>query len=109
MTLAGFIAAALVTLAPPIFDFAPGADPFWLSLIRVASSVLLLALIAALLDLTAPAVATANPDRWALRLSARGRPLLAPLYQLLRFLLALLNVALRPRVDTVQFDSHPPA
>src|SRR5216683_2003343 len=63
MTLAGFIAAALVTLAPPIFDFASGSDPFWLSLLRVASSVLLLALIAALLDLTARAVATANPER----------------------------------------------
>jgi CBS domain containing-hemolysin-like protein len=108
MTLAGFIAAALVTLAPPIFDFAPGADPFWLSLVRVASSVLLLALIAALLDLTARAVATANPERWALRLSALVRPLLATLYPLLRFLVAILNVALRPLGGRVRFESPPP-
>jgi len=108
MTLAGFIAAALVTLAPPIFDFASGSDPFWLSLLRVASSVLLLALIAALLDLTARAVATANPERWALRLSALVRPLLATLYPLLRFLVAILNVALRPVGGRVRFESPPP-
>ena len=108
MTLAGFIAAALVTLAPPIFDFASGSDPFWLSLLRVASSVLLLALIAALLDLTARAVATANPERWALRLSALVRPLLATLYPLLRFLVAILNVALRPLGGRVRFESPPP-
>ncbi len=108
MTLAGFIAAALVTLAPPIFDFASGSDPFWLSLLRVASSVLLLALIAALLDLTARAVATANPERWALRLTALVRPLLATLYPLLRFLVAILNVVLRPLGGRVRFESPPP-
>ncbi len=108
MTLAGFIAAALVTLAPPIFDFAAGSDPFWLSLIRVASSVLLLVLIAALLDLTARAVASANPERWALRLSGLVRPLLATVYPLLRFLVAILNVALRPLGGRVRFESPPP-
>lgn len=108
MTLAGFIAAALVTLAPPIFQFGSDPSPFWLSLIRVASSVLLLSLIAALMDLTFRAVATANPERWALRLSALVRPLLATLYPLLRLLVAILNVVLRPLGGRVRFESPPP-
>jgi CBS domain containing-hemolysin-like protein len=108
MTLAGFIAAALVTLAPPIFDFGTDYHPFWLSLVGVASSVLLLALIAAMMDVTARAMASAHPERWALRLSTLVRPLLATLYPLLRFLVGTLNVLLRPIGGRVRFESPPP-
>jgi len=108
MTVAGFIAAALVSLAPPIFEFGSDFHPLWLLLLRVSSSVLMLALIAALLDVTARAIASSQPERWALGLSSLVRPLLAVLYPLLRFLVAMLNLILRPMGGRIRFESPPP-
>ena len=108
MTVAGFIAAALVSLAPPIFEFGSNFHPLWLLLLRVSSSVLILALIAALLDVTARAMASSQPERWALGLSNLVRPLLAVLYPLLRFLVAMLNLILRPIGGRIRFESPPP-
>jgi putative hemolysin len=108
MTVAGFIAAALVSLAPPIFEFGSSSHPLWLLLLRLSSGILILALIAALLDVTARAMASSQPERWALALSGLVRPLLAVLYPLLRLLVALLNVVLRPIGGRIRFESPPP-
>jgi CBS domain containing-hemolysin-like protein len=108
MTLASFMAASLAILAPPLFEFPSNAASGWLSLLRAWSGIFVLGIAAALLDVTARAVASANPERWALRLSAIVSALSFTLYPLMRFLVGVLNVLLRPLGRKVRFESPSP-
>lgn len=108
MTLAGFMAASLAILAPPLFEFSTNAASGWLFILRALSGIFVLGIAAALLDVTARAIARANPERWALRLSPIVSALTFTLYPVMRFLVGVLNVLLRPLGGKVRFESPSP-
>ncbi len=109
MVLFGFLAAAIGTLVPPrLFDFSRFGDSAWLSVLGPLSSALGVALLASVLDVTARAGAAQRPDVWAMRLSGWISVNRAVLYPLMRVLVGVLNLVLRPFGTKVRFEAPPP-
>jgi putative hemolysin len=108
MVLSGFLAAGIGALAPPrMFDVSRfGSD--WPGLLTPFAGVLLVGLIASTLDVTARAVAIANPEMAALRLSWIVSVLVVLFYPPMRLLVGILDLFVRPFGGRVRFESPPP-
>ncbi len=109
MVLSGFLAVAVATLVPPrLLDFSHLGDALWFSWLTPVSSALLVGVLASVADVTFRAAASANPERWALRLSGLVSLLVVTLYPFLRALVTLLNVLVRPFGTKVGFEAPAP-
>jgi len=108
MVLSGFFAAGLGALAPPRMLHVPYDLDSWLLPAAPLSSVLLVGIIAALLDVTARGIASSAPERWAFRLSGVLSLLVALLAPVMRLLLGVLNLFARPFGGRLRFESPPP-
>jgi putative hemolysin len=111
MVLSGFLAAGVGALAPPAmvqFDVSRLGRSVWMALVAPLLGVLLVGLLAALADVTARALASTNPQSAALRLSWLAGLLSAVLSPLARFMLAGINLVLRPFGVHARFEPPPP-
>ena len=109
MVLSGFLAAAMGTLAPPrMFDLSLLGDAPWTFLIPPVLGALVVGILAAALDVTFRAIAYANPERWALRLSLLVSALVLFNSPLMRLLVGVLNVLGRPFGARIRFEAPPP-
>ncbi|HZA14243.1 MAG TPA: CNNM domain-containing protein, partial [Myxococcaceae bacterium] len=108
MVLSGFFAAGIGALAPPrMFDVSRfGSD--WPGLLTPFAGVLLVGLITSILDVTARAVAIANPEVAALRLSWMVSVLVVLFYPPMRLVVGILDLFVRPFGGRVRFESPPP-
>jgi putative hemolysin len=108
MVMCGFIAAGLAALAPPqVLAVKMGATgAAWV--LTPLASVILAGLLATLLDVTARALASARPERFALWLSGLVWLLVLTLVPLARLLLAGVNLVVRPFGGRVKFEAPPP-
>jgi len=110
MVLSGFLAAGVGALAPPAmvqFDMSR-LGPYWVAIAGPLLGVLLVGLLAAVLDVTARAVASTDPELAALRLSWLPALLSAFLGPFARVLLAGVNLVLRPFGVRARFEPPPP-
>jgi len=107
LVLAGFSAAALGAIAPPhMLDFSQYANSPWVAWATALSSALLVGMLASLMDVSARSVASANPDRWALRLSWVVALLTRTLYPVMRALVAALDLLIaRPFGRRIRFEA----
>jgi putative hemolysin len=110
MVLSGFLAAGLGALAPPrmLHFHYDDTDSVWVFLVAPLSSVLLVGVLGASLDVMARGIASAAPERWAFRLSGVLLLLARLLAPVMRLLLALLNLFARPFGGRLRFESPPP-
>lgn len=109
MVLAGFLAASIGAFVPPrLLDFTRLGGAPSLALATAMTGALTVGVLATLLDVTLRAVASAQPDRWALRLSGLVSLLVAFLYPPMRLLLGLLNLLARPFGARLRFEAPPP-
>jgi len=105
----GFAAASLAVFAAPQTVDLPTADGGgWPLLATALLSALLIAGLAIMLELGMRAIARANPEGWALRLSWLLVLLVRIIRPLARGMLALLGAVVRPLARRVQFASPPP-
>ena len=110
MVLSGFMAAGVGALAPPAmvqFDLSR-LGPSWVGLAAPLGGVLLVAVLAALLDVTARALASTAPETAALRLSWLATLLSIVLGPFARVLLMGVNLMLRPFGVRARFEPPPP-
>ncbi len=110
MVLSGFLAAGVGALAPPAmvqFDVAR-LGGYWGVLAAPLAGVLFVGLLAALMDVTARAVASTDPEVAALRLSWLAGLLSTVLGPFARVLLAGVNLVLRPFGVRARFEPPPP-
>ena len=110
MVLSGFTAAGVGALAPPAmvqFDLSR-LGPTWVALAAPLGGVLLVAVLAALLDVTARALASTAPETAALRLSWLASFLSVILGPFARVLLMGVNLMLRPFGVRARFEPPPP-
>lgn len=107
LVLVGFSAAALGAIAPPhMLDFSQYASSPWVAWATALSSALLVGMLASLMDVSARSMASANPDRWALRLSWVVALLTRTLYPVMRALVAVLDLFIaRPLGRRIRFES----
>lgn len=109
LVLAGFFAAALGAIAPPhMLDFSQYGSSTWVVWATALSSALLVGMLASLMDVSARAVASANPERWALRLSWAVALLVKTLYPAMKGLVTLVDLLARPFGRRIRFESPPP-
>lgn len=109
MVISGFVAAGLGALVPPkLLHFTRFGDQPYLPVLTAVAGALLVGLIAALLDVSARSIASANPERWALRLSWVVSSLVFVLYPLMGLMLGFLNLLVRPLGWRARFESPPP-
>jgi CBS domain containing-hemolysin-like protein len=111
MVLSGFLAAGVGALAPPAmvqFDVSRMGGSVWVALVAPLLGVLLVGLLAALADVTARALASTSPQTTALRLSWLAGLLSAVLSPFARFMLAGVNLVLRPFRVHARFEPPPP-
>jgi putative hemolysin len=109
MTAFGFLAAGLGALVPPrLLDLSRFGDSPLLVWGSGLTTALLVGLLASLFDVMARTVASSAPDQWAMRLSGFVSALVFTLYPLMRLLVGLLNVAVRPFGARLRFESPPP-
>jgi len=110
MVLSGFLAAGVGALAPPAmvqFDVTR-LGGYWGVLAAPLAGVLFVGLLAALMDVTARAVASTDPEVAALRLSWLAGLLSTVLGPFARVLLAGVNLVLRPFGVRARFEPPPP-
>ena len=110
MVLSGFLAAGVGALAPPAmvqFDVSR-FGPFWVALAAPLAGVLLVGLLAAVLDVTARALASTAPETAALSLSWLASLLSITLGPFARVLLMGVNLVLRPFGVRARFEPPPP-
>jgi putative hemolysin len=109
MVLFGFLAAAIATLVPPrLLDLSHlGAWAQW-TLLTPLLSALFVAILASIFDVTARAAASGSPEQWALRLSSVVSLVVTLLYPLMRVLVGVLNLILKPFKTRVRFEAPPP-
>ena len=110
MVLSGFLAAGVGALAPPAmvqFDVTRLGGT-WGVLVAPLAGVLFVGLLAALMDVTARAVASTDPEVAALRLSWLAGLLSTVLGPFARVLLAGVNLVLRPFGVRARFEPPPP-
>ncbi|HME90168.1 MAG TPA: hemolysin family protein [Myxococcaceae bacterium] len=106
LVLAGFSAAALGAIAPPhMLDFSRYASSPWVVWATALSSAALVGLLASLMDVSARSIASANPDRWALRLSWVVALLTSTLYPVMRALVGVVDLLTRPFGRRIRFES----
>ncbi|MHB8873869.1 MAG: hemolysin family protein [Myxococcaceae bacterium] len=109
LVLTGFTAAAIGALVGPQtlgisrFD----QDP-WVAVFTSVAGAVVVGTIASLFDVTLRAAASANPERWVLRLSWLVSLMVVTLYPVMRLLVGTLNLALRPFGTRVRFEAPPP-
>ena len=109
LVILGFAAAALGVIAPPrMFDFSIVEGASWPLVVTALLSALLVGLLAIGLDVTMRAVARANPEGWALRLSWPVSLLVRAVFPLTRALSASLDILARPFGKRIQFAAPPP-
>jgi len=109
LVILGFAAAALGVIAPPrMFDFSIVEGASWPLIVTALLSALLVGLLAIGLDVTMRAVARANPEGWALRLSWPVSLLVRAVFPLTRALSASLDILARPFGKRIQFAAPPP-
>src|SRR5262249_6976244 len=97
MVLAGFMSAALGTLAMP-------DDWGWSLVLRALTSAVITGILASVLDVAARAITSQRPNRWALRLSAFIMVVATALYPLMRVMVAGMNLLLKPFGRRVHFE-----
>ncbi len=110
MVISGFLAAGIGAVAPPRMLHLEGLGklPFAVELGPPLLGVLLVGLLASLFDVSARAVASAHPERWALRLSWIISLLVGVFYPPMKLVVGLLNLVVRPFGGKVRFESPPP-
>lgn len=109
MVFSGFVAAALGALAPPrALELLTHQHAAWTSLLPPLGGALLTGLVAAVFDVTARAIAFADPEAWALRLSGLVSLLKVTLFPVYWGVVGLLNLIVRPFGGRVRFESPPP-
>jgi len=109
LVILGFAAAALGVIAPPrMFDFSIVEGASWPLIVTALLSALLVGLLAIGLDVSMRAVARANPEGWALRLSWPVSLLVRAVFPLTRALSASLDILARPFGKRIQFAAPPP-
>jgi putative hemolysin len=110
MVLSGFLAAGVGALAPPaMVQFnVSRLGPSWVALAAPLGGVLLVGLLAALLDVTARALASTAPEAAALRFSWLASLLSLVLGPFARVLLLGVNLMLRPFGVRARFEPPPP-
>ncbi len=112
MVLAGMLAVAVAVAAlaiHPVLGFELSLselrpEEYWKPLLVAFGT----ALAASLLEVTFRTVASASPERWAMRLSVLVSMLVFTIYPLMRLLVFLLNLIVRPFGGKVRFESPPP-
>lgn len=109
MAVCGCLAAAIGALVPPrALDLTwLGAGP-WLVWGSGLVTALLVGVLASLLDVMGRTLASRAPDRWAMRLSGAVALLVFTLYPVMRLLVGLVNVVVRPFGARIRFESPPP-
>lgn len=106
LVLAGFSAAALGAIAPPhMLDFSQYASAPWVGGATALSSALLVGMLASLMDVSARSMASVNPERWALRLSGLVALQTKTLYPLMRALVPVLDLLVRPFGRRIHFEA----
>jgi CBS domain containing-hemolysin-like protein len=106
--LTGFLAAGLGALAPPrMLELTRWAGSSWVQLGTPLLGVLLVALLAASLDVAFRTAATRSPESWALSLSGLVRLVSLLLLPLARVMLVALNLVLSPFNLRARFESPP--
>ncbi len=109
LVLTGFTAAALGALVgsklidPSVLGEAP-----WVAVVPPLSSALLVGTVASLFDVTLRAAASSRPELWALRLSWLVSVMVVTLYPVMRLMVAMLNLVVRPFGTRVRFEAPPP-
>jgi putative hemolysin len=104
----GFAAASLAVFAAPQTLDLSTADWGWPLLASALLSALVIAGLAIMLEVGMRAIARANPEAWALRLSWLLALLVRIIRPLARGMLALLGAVVHPLARRVQFASPPP-
>src|SRR5262249_26502741 len=105
----GFAAAALaVFAAPQTLELSAEDGAGWMFLASALLSALVIAAVAITLEVSMRAVARANPEGWALRLSWLVALLMRIIYPLTRAMVALVDAVARPFGRRIQFASPPP-
>jgi CBS domain containing-hemolysin-like protein len=107
MVMCGFLAAALAALAPPQVISDRVGHP-WHGLVAPLASVLGAGLIGTLLEVSCRAVASSQPDQWALSLSWLTGILRWSVFPPVRLLVGGINLVLKPFGTRVRFESPPP-
>jgi putative hemolysin len=109
MVLSGFLAAGVGALAPPsMLQLERFGESAWLSLGAPLLGVLLVGLLATLVEVTARALAAAEPENWALRLAALTTLLAAILGPVAKGMLVVVNLLAAPFGVLVRFERPPP-
>lgn len=109
ITLLGFNAVALGTLVPMrMLDFSRFGEGPWLTALSLLAGAALMALLAAVVDVLFRAMANGSPESWALWTSGAVSLLKILLYPLLRLLIGVLNLIVRPFGGRVRFEAPPP-
>jgi CBS domain containing-hemolysin-like protein len=109
LVLFGFTAAAIGALVGPQllglsrFDQDPS-----LAVLTSLAGAAVVGTLASLFDVTSRAAASANPERWALSLGWLVSLMVATLYPVMRLLVGVLNLGLRPFGTRVGFEAPPP-
>lgn len=107
--LCGFVALALAVVSTAPALEAPTADGAgWGVLATALLATLLVSTLAIVLEVSMRAMARANPEGWALRLSWLVAGLVRIIYPPARAMLALLGAVVRPLARRLQFASPPP-
>ncbi len=108
MVISGFLAAGVGAIAPPQMLHNRFGGEAWADVAGATLGVLLVGLIASLFDVSARAVASAAPDRWALRLSWLISLMVTFFYPPMRLIVGALNLVVKPFGGKVRFESPPP-
>lgn len=109
LVLLGFSAAGVGAVAPPrLLDSALAISSPWVPFVTSGGGVLLVAVLAILLDVTARSLASSHPEAWALRISGLLSLTVALLHPVMRIMLWALNLVVRPFGTSVRFESPPP-
>lgn len=109
MVLSGFFAAGIGALASPrMLDFTRFEHSGWVWVGIPFLGVLLTSLLAAVFDVSSRAMASADPESWALRLNGLVATLVFLLVPLAHGLLFCINLVLSPFSARVRFESPPP-
>lgn len=109
MTIAGCVAAGIGTIVPPkMLLFTRFGDAPILYISTALAGALFVGVLAAIFDVFSRALAIASPETWALRLSGLVSLLVFLVYPPMRFIVGLLDLAVRPFGGRVRFESPPP-
>ncbi|MGQ0508148.1 MAG: hemolysin family protein [Myxococcaceae bacterium] len=109
MVLSGFLAAAIGAMAPPrLLQLTQYGSAPLLETLTPPAGAMAVAVLASLMDVGARALASSQPETWALRLSFFARAVVIFLLPIIRTLVAFMNLIVRPFGGRIKLESPPP-